>query len=331
VEGLTLSNVWVGGRQGVDDVDHECLTQVTEVEPERIVLMSTCPDRPGAKQSGSGRTQLCRADLRDGAVYRTEFGPGIPDLVAGSTLSVLSRRAFRELKQDGVTWIRAVHLRARSYAVGASAPDPDAVVDYSEDLNGPLIRTGTGTVDVLVNDTVIPLPALQAEVGLRDPTGALPPQHETFLVLDDERFPVVLDNQRTTTRAKIQYTKITYPAPSSLEGDLERDRKAIVYGIYFDYSSAEIRPESEPVLREIAGVMAAHPEWRIRIEGHTDAIGGDAFNRDLSVRRATAVRTALAERHRVAPERLDVSGAGASRPQDRNDTPRGVPATGAWS
>ena len=56
------------------------------------------------------------------------------------------------------------------------------------------------------------------------------------------------------------------------------------------------------------------------MNGHTDNIGGDLYNLDLSKRRATAVKQALVAQYRIAPERLSTGGFGASRPVDTNDT-----------
>lgn len=322
VEGLTLGHIWVGPDSGTTDFDHECLSQVTAVEPNRVVLLSRCAD-PRDSSGVRRRTQLCRADLRDGAIYRTEFGVRIPDLVVGSTLGVLSRRAFRELRDRGSTHIRQVHLRASTWQDGAAAPDPDATVYVTEDVAGELRRTRTGTTRIQLNDSLVELPVIYADITLHDLEEKKADQLEHFIVLDDARVPIVLDNQRVSTAAGIRIVRITWPERRSIERDLERARESVVYGIYFDYNSAVLRAESDLVLQEIAEVLRAHADWTLRIEGHTDSIGGAAFNQDLSVRRAQAVRTALGERFGIDVSRLSTSGAGASRPVDRNDTPEG--------
>jgi outer membrane protein OmpA-like peptidoglycan-associated protein len=77
------------------------------------------------------------------------------------------------------------------------------------------------------------------------------------------------------------------------------------------------------ILNEIAQVMRQHPDWRLGVEGHTDNIGGDAFNLDLSKRRAAAVKQALVTQYNVASGRLSTSGSGASSPVETNDTIEG--------
>lgn len=327
VVGLTLSNSWVPPKGDPDQYEHECLTQVTAVGRARVAFSMSCPAGERGDEFTRGTRQVCRADLRDGRLYRTSFGARFPDLQASTTSDVLSRRAFRELEQQGTTWFRWVELQ---YARGGTPPADDGSrpFEYFTDWVGPLDRTGTGTAPVVVNDRTVQLPVLLARGVLRrtprDANQAGPPEPEVRLaVLDDERLPLVLDLSSPNVGASIRYTRITFPSRTAIERDLTEGRRAVLYGIYFAYDSAEIRPESEAVLREIAAVLARNADWHLRLEGHTDSIGGDSFNRDLSARRAEAVRQALVERYAIAAERLTTSGYGASVPRDRNSTPEG--------
>ena len=117
------------------------------------------------------------------------------------------------------------------------------------------------------------------------------------------------------------------PAPAEavgggqhIEQELKQTGQAEVYGIYFDFASDKIKPESEPVLREIADALNHNPAWKLRVEGHTDNIGGDEYNLDLSQRRAEAVKLALVTRYHIAADRLTPKGFGATRPKEPNDT-----------
>jgi outer membrane protein OmpA-like peptidoglycan-associated protein len=76
-------------------------------------------------------------------------------------------------------------------------------------------------------------------------------------------------------------------------------------------------------LEEIAGILQKNSDWKLSITGHTDNIGGDASNLELSRKRAAAVKTALVERYHIAAARLASGGMGASQPQAKNDTPEG--------
>jgi outer membrane protein OmpA-like peptidoglycan-associated protein len=124
----------------------------------------------------------------------------------------------------------------------------------------------------------------------------------------------------------LQVVQITYPtalpAPQ-IEQSLEESGRAEIHGIYFDFGSATIKSESEPVLKEIADAIGRNPAWKLSVEGHTDNIGTDAANLDLSRRRADAVRQALTTRYRVDAAKLTAAGFGAARPKEPNDTPEG--------
>jgi outer membrane protein OmpA-like peptidoglycan-associated protein len=104
---------------------------------------------------------------------------------------------------------------------------------------------------------------------------------------------------------------------------LTEQKHALIYGIYFKFARADIRPVSEPVLKEIAAVLKSNPGWTLSIVGHTDGVGNAAANLDLSRRRATSVKTALVERYGIDANRLTTGGFGASDPQASNDTPEG--------
>lgn len=96
-----------------------------------------------------------------------------------------------------------------------------------------------------------------------------------------------------------------------------------IYGIYFEFASADLKPASAPTLQQIASVMKQHPEWTLTIEGHTDSIGGAASNLDLSKRRAAAVKDELVRRYGVPTARLATQGYGLSRPLAPNKSMEG--------
>lgn len=111
--------------------------------------------------------------------------------------------------------------------------------------------------------------------------------------------------------------------PSAIEHALTTGGKADVYDVYFSFNSDTIRQESEPVLQEIAGILQRHPDWTLRLNGHTDNVASDAYNLELSRRRAAAVKAALVGRYRVDARRLTTSGFGESQPKDTNATLEG--------
>ncbi len=60
-----------------------------------------------------------------------------------------------------------------------------------------------------------------------------------------------------------------------VEKQLTEQKRAVTYGIYFDFNKDTIKPESEPVLKQIVQAMTDNPTWKLTVEGHTDNIGSD--------------------------------------------------------
>jgi outer membrane protein OmpA-like peptidoglycan-associated protein len=88
--------------------------------------------------------------------------------------------------------------------------------------------------------------------------------------------------------------------------------------ITFDLGSDSINDASKPILDRIVADMKANRDWRMVIEGHTDAQGAPDDNRALSERRALAVKSYL-QSAGIAPGRLGTVGFGSSRPVAPHD------------
>jgi outer membrane protein OmpA-like peptidoglycan-associated protein len=110
---------------------------------------------------------------------------------------------------------------------------------------------------------------------------------------------------------------------NALEKALAEHGTVDVYSIYFSFNSDAIRDESQPTLKDIADVLRRHPGWKLRVDGHTDNIGTDAYNLGLSKQRAAAVSNALVRQYGIDAARLTTDGFGASRPKDTNDSLEG--------
>lgn len=116
--------------------------------------------------------------------------------------------------------------------------------------------------------------------------------------------------------------KCVIAANGGVEQALSEGGPTILYGIHFDLDSDRLRPDSAAVLGDVVEALKAKPDWRIVIEGYTDAQGGAEHNMSLSGRRAEAVKRWLVE-HGVVVERLQATGYGESRPIADNATPQG--------
>jgi outer membrane protein OmpA-like peptidoglycan-associated protein len=95
-----------------------------------------------------------------------------------------------------------------------------------------------------------------------------------------------------------------------------------LYGIHFDSGSDQFKPSSLGTLNAVLQVIERAPDRVFRIAGHTDSDGTDAYNQDLSERRARTVIGWLVDRG-IESGRLRLAGHGESRPAASNDTPSG--------
>jgi flagellar motor protein MotB len=110
---------------------------------------------------------------------------------------------------------------------------------------------------------------------------------------------------------------------ATLAADIGRTGHASVYGIYFDTGKADVKPESDATMKEIAKLLQQNPQLKLYVVGHTDNQGTLDMNMDLSKRRADAVQAALTTKYGVAPARLHALGDGPSAPVASNDAEEG--------
>ncbi len=119
-----------------------------------------------------------------------------------------------------------------------------------------------------------------------------------------------------------------YDAMRSLEGkyaSIRRDARGTIVSladILFDFNKATLRREVEFALVRVATILNQFPEMTVRIEGHTDNVGTEEYNLELSRRRSQAVQEFLASQQ-VAAERMTSEGYGMSRPVADNTTAEG--------
>jgi outer membrane protein OmpA-like peptidoglycan-associated protein len=92
--------------------------------------------------------------------------------------------------------------------------------------------------------------------------------------------------------------------------------------ITFAFDSANLQPQFQPVLDNVAQTLNQYNQTVIEVAGHTDSVGTEAYNQQLSVQRANSVAGYLSSRG-VTMQRMIVTGAGESRPIASNDTEAG--------
>jgi outer membrane protein OmpA-like peptidoglycan-associated protein len=91
-----------------------------------------------------------------------------------------------------------------------------------------------------------------------------------------------------------------------------------VYGVNFDFNKATLRPDSEPMLKQVLALFTGTPSFSAEVSGHTDNIGTSDYNMKLSGARAAAVKAWLVA-HGVSAARVSSRGYGDTRPLVPND------------
>ncbi len=96
----------------------------------------------------------------------------------------------------------------------------------------------------------------------------------------------------------------------------------VLVGVNFDFNKASLRPESLPILYNAVQILLTNPVIKVEIQGYTDNIGSDKYNKKLSKERAEAVRNFLIGKG-VNPNRLKAAGYGEADPITSNKTAQG--------
>ncbi|MBU0902305.1 MAG: OmpA family protein [Gammaproteobacteria bacterium] len=93
--------------------------------------------------------------------------------------------------------------------------------------------------------------------------------------------------------------------------------------VKFDFNKSDVKENSQADIKSLADFMKQYPQTTTTVEGHTDAIGSEAYNQGLSERRANAVRDVLVNQHGISSSRVSSVGYGESRPVADNDSESG--------
>jgi outer membrane protein OmpA-like peptidoglycan-associated protein len=285
--------------------------------------------------------QVLAKDQNTAIAYMEQFSRVLPEQIPGTTAIGASNLILKQLKSQphvNFGFYQALVEDGGPLSASRSGGHPN-VYDYQ--MLGEIHRVETTDVmlPVIVNDVPSLLPAVHA-------AGTFFGDKAEFFFLDDPVDPLTLKfrfgidavtpaldpehpdvKPAKRDRDDLLVTKISFncaDAPSNtIEQQLSATGKADVYDIYFSFNSDQIRDESETSLKQIADALNDHADWKLAVNGHTDDIGGDAYNLTLSKRRAEAVKSALVGRLHIQPARLSTDGFGASQPKDTNATLQG--------
>lgn len=283
------------------DRDYENWVEVTGTDEQGFDLSIHWPE-----DRETARRRVLWADLDAARCFAVNY-TGEPSVGGpGLTWLSLSRALLAELRGGG---------EVEFGLANESVPQTKRFVTFV----GPLRHVRAGSFTLTLDDSLVQVPSIVARAEVRH--GDAEKQFD-FEFLDDPALPLLL--RGCCERSSDHVVRIERRRERRIEQALAETGQAIVYGIQFDFNSAELRDDSAPVLEEIADALRAHPDWHLRVEGHTDAIGDAESNRELSQRRAAAVRDELVRRlgSEVA-DRLGTGGFGESRPRADNETLEG--------
>ncbi len=267
-------------------------------------------DAKGVKRQGIVQRVVPAADLQSAGLQIFGFHMDDPARIPGTTALGPSLAVTRELVRAGT-----VAYSFRNFLSG-------------DVVSGTLRRSSAATIKfpVLINGKRVELDAVHATGQMA--AGANRRPFET-VILDHPQYPISLriaygprdggfpfrpDFVREVVRIDLPTGR------TAIAAALEKDCRVELSGIYFDFNQATIKPQSAPTLREIATALKVRPQGRINIEGHTDDIGSDSYNDDLSARRAAAVKDALVRDFAIDAARLATIGYGERRPIEANTT-----------
>ena len=281
-------------------------------------------------------------DLATANLYEQIFDDQLPDPIPGTTAIGTSAAVLDELKTKG-----EVELGFFIPFTGTPSLDREVhpnVWDNQMTSTFQRVEASPVMLPVIVNNVPVELPTIHIAgdfVGdktefffLEDPANPLSIKWRYGIdSVSEEDFEKFKKAGMKLNRdlATLQVIKISDPcaSPSATPGNSDSDQiekslastgKADVYDIYFSFNSDQIRTESEPRIKEIAAALDKHPDWKLSVDGHTDSVGGNNYNLDLSRRRAVAVKDALVKRYKIDPNRLATVGYGSTRPKDTNET-----------
>ena len=136
----------------------------------------------------------------------------------------------------------------------------------------------------------------------------------------DKGDPIV---QLDVVQTKQMEQKMVLVKAEEMQKSISQTGRIALYGILFDFNKADLKPESEPTIEEMAKLLKSSPGLRVVITGHTDSVGDFEFNRELSQKRAAAVVKALISKHGIDASRLMPFGASFASPVATNQTEEG--------
>jgi OOP family OmpA-OmpF porin len=255
---------------------------------------------------------------------------------SGSVIEEYAQKEYDELtlplgpaKGDG--FARSQHLEGRWTRIVYDAPQGRSMLEVYRNYESALQRVGFQTLFVCANQACGETGGINLNPSVEDRWSpySWPYRHlsaklarstgdvyVSLHALDIEKSPAQVTLH--IIEVKPMETGMVTVDAGALATDIADTGHAAVYGIYFDTGKADVKPESDAALKEIAKLLQQYPKLRLYVVGHTDNQGALDMNMDLSKRRADAVVKALTARYEAAAGRLRAYGNGPYSPVASN-------------
>jgi outer membrane protein OmpA-like peptidoglycan-associated protein len=346
---LAVANATSGDKApvGILQGDYEMVVTIANVTPDGITHLASFDgtDAAGVQRSGTVSRVVPAADLASAPVQILGFHQQDPPRVNGTTALGPSLNVTRDLAQKG-TAAYSFRLWAGQDAVsGTLRRSSSSPVKFPVLLNGRRVELeaihATGEMalgsakrpfeTVILNHPRYPI-SLRIAYGPRDGGFPFKPDFVREVVRID--LPSAISSSGAGgARAGAGGGRVGAGGGDGggagngggngggrmIADALNKECRVELSGIYFDFNQATLKPLSDAALKEIAGALRTS-QRRLAVEGHTDNIGSDQYNNDLSMRRAAAVKTALVRDHGVDGTALTTAGYGERRPIETNET-----------
>jgi outer membrane protein OmpA-like peptidoglycan-associated protein len=298
--------------RGILHGDYEVVVSLSGVSADQVTHTTFFEgsDATGTARRGTVTRVVTAADLADAPVQIHGFHSDDPATVRGTTALGPSLAFTRQLLRSGEALYSFRTFVGRDVVSGTLRRSASSPVKFPVLLNGKRV----------VLDGILATGHMAAGNARRP--------FET-VVLDHPRYPLSLRIAYGPRDGGFPFApeftreivRIDLPGLAvSVADALATACRVELRGIYFDFDKATLKPESARALQEIAAALKAAPTRALVIEGHTDNIGSDPYNDQLSTRRADAVRAALVADHAANAALLSTAGYGKRRPVETNDT-----------
>jgi uncharacterized repeat protein (TIGR01451 family) len=294
-----------------------------QLQGHQLTGMASLAGALGLGATGGANEEEIPLELQAGLQYHFNKNVvGTLGLGRGMTLGY-GMPSFRVL--TGVAWITEDAPRGRARDADGDGLDnaDDKCPEEAEDEDGFQDEDGCPDPDndqdgILDDKDKCPLQPEDKD-GFQDEDGCPDPDNDRDGIYD-------ADDQCPAEQETINGVDDEDGCPDEGTSQVELTGGSIVIRqkVYFDTNKDVVLERSFPLLKQVGLLLRANPQiTKVRVEGHTDSRADDAFNMDLSQRRAGNVRKYLVQEAGIDPARLESVGYGESQPVDTNDTDQG--------